>query len=224
MDKQTKIIVFEGLDGVGKSTLIEKFTNHIEKTLGKTVALAKMPSYDESFTKQAFEITSKLKQPLTKTMVMLSSTLVDFENHIQTKIGKVDYILVDRFFYSTFLYQMRKIEDPIIKDSFYSIIRRSFVPEHFVILLEETKTVRTNRINKSKRETDALKDTYDNYTVIYHEELTSEYQEIVRRLNPDRHLIIQGKRRSPNQLMNDIIEKMENLEGILFQDAQKELF
>ncbi len=111
------IIVFEGLDGAGKSSSIDAYAKHL-RSLGYTVLTTQEPGGTEA----AFDIRSLVKTtPMEKRSQTMLFAAARYENHVSGNIGAYVrdmvtnpnlILLIDRYEASTYIYQ-DLINDPV---------------------------------------------------------------------------------------------------------------
>ncbi|MDO8647425.1 MAG: dTMP kinase [Candidatus Diapherotrites archaeon] len=112
---QGKFIIWEGIDGCGKSTQFLKAANYIFKKSKKNyILLTREPTYRKYGT-MIRELLSKDTEPEANAEKYLELYLKDRQDHLQNLIlpnlKQGTIVLCDRFMYSTFAYQKAQGND-----------------------------------------------------------------------------------------------------------------
>lgn len=118
MSVKCRIIAIEGLDGVGKETMVMNLMNHFSKE-GKKVKAVSFPRYDTKYGSIVSEFThGKFGDPASiDPYFMGASYTLDridyFKNEIDLDqvMEEYDYLLMDRSYFSNFMYQAPKITE-----------------------------------------------------------------------------------------------------------------
>ena len=116
MSVKCRIIAIEGLDGVGKETMVMNLMNHFSKE-GKKVKAVSFPRYDTKYGKIVSELThGHFGDPIIMDPYLMGSSYtldrIDyFKNEIDLDqvMEEYDYLLMDRSYFSNFMYQAPKI-------------------------------------------------------------------------------------------------------------------
>jgi dTMP kinase len=103
-------LVFEGIDGSGKGTVIEMARRWlIKKGMAKEMVLVTHEPSDSESGRKAREILKKEKNPAERMDELLSLYMKDREEHLENEIKpaleKGMFVLCDRYRYSTVAYQ-----------------------------------------------------------------------------------------------------------------------
>jgi dTMP kinase len=147
-DRAGRLIVFEGIDGTGKSTQLPLLAGHLEK-LGFTVTITREPT-DGVYGRQIRALYSNRDKITPEKELQLF--LDDRKEHIKQVIGPDlalgKIVLCDRYYLSTAAYQGANGFNPI------EIIRlNSFAPEPDIALIfEQPIETSLERITKSRGE------------------------------------------------------------------------
>lgn len=111
-DSNGILIVFDGIDGAGKTTQVDLLANALRKA-GLTVVTSKEPT-DGQWGKKIRESAMAERMPLDEE---LYSFVMDRKEHIETLIqpalNKGEIVILDRYYYSTICYQGARGEDRI---------------------------------------------------------------------------------------------------------------
>jgi dTMP kinase len=123
--KVSKFIVFEGVDGCGKSTQIQLLAKQL-RNLGHEVLITREPGG----TKTAEQIRSVLKQPaepldLTTELLLFSAARCHHVNNvIKPALEKGQIVLCDRYYLSSLVYQ--QLESKVSKQTLQALELLSF--------------------------------------------------------------------------------------------------
>lgn len=106
LDLKGKFIVFEGIDGSGKTELTRSLKEHLERS-AKTVWITSEP------TEWFRSYVDKLKDLRDPVSLFLLFT-IDRNTHqkeISQKLGEFDYVISDRYLFSSYAYQGYMLKD-----------------------------------------------------------------------------------------------------------------
>lgn len=99
-----KFIVFEGLDGAGKSTIISETIKCLQEQ-GKTVKYMHFPNEESFFGKIIYDKLNSKRQIANDVFQSLYiMDMVDNLEDIYNGMMNYDYLIMDRYFYSTLAY------------------------------------------------------------------------------------------------------------------------
>jgi len=99
-----KLIVFEGVDGSGKTTTIEHVLNKMRDN-GKTAISYKFPVYDSPTGEMIKEILSKKTDTIPNNVFKLFAlNRYLHKSHLEELIAAHDYVIVDRYMISNIVY------------------------------------------------------------------------------------------------------------------------
>jgi len=101
----SKFIVFEGLDGAGKTTQLEKLVEYLE---AKDISIwrTKEPTYDEPYGARIIRIV-RMEEPGLPAAELQTLYIKDREKHsreILEHLEKGEWVICDRYWYSTVAY------------------------------------------------------------------------------------------------------------------------
>jgi len=168
-------IVIEGMDGSGKSTIAKALKDKLVEQ-NKTVKILREPGGN----KCSEEIRSLIFQydnldPLTETFLFYASR-TEFLKNLQEAINKYDYVICDRYYYSTFVYQgivkgvgVNSIKD--INDILFQKYPKLKDPD-LVIFLDINPS-----ISKNRRENESF-NRFDNESIEFFEKVYKGYIKI----------------------------------------------
>ena len=195
-----KIISFEGIDGVGKSTVINEIYKKL-KAKNKNVKLY----FEPGSTNAGIQIRNILKNGEKKdsltNLYLYIAARAELVNAI-SQLEDVDYVLIDRYVDSTSAYQHygNGIPTTLIQTLNNSVTyNRKFYPDH-TYLITVPEDIREERLLKGEREIDEI-DTNKSYL----NKVAQGYSEIYE-LNKYRMTRVQNinKNECVNKILNDI--------------------
>lgn len=195
-----KIISFEGIDGVGKSTVINEVYKKL-KAKNKNVKLY----FEPGSTNTGIQIRNILKNGEKKdsltNLYLYIAARAELVNTI-SQLEDVDYVLIDRFVDSTNAYQHygNGIPTTLIQTLNNSVTHnRKFYPDH-TYLITVPEDIREERLLKGEREIDEI-DTNKSYL----NKVAQGYSEIYE-LNKYRMTRVQNinKNECVDKILNDI--------------------
>ena len=101
-----KFITFEGGEGVGKSTQVQLLANRLRE-MGKKVQVTREPGGDEVGEKirDVLKSASKKMDPLCETLLLFAARRDHFVNVIDPLLKLGYFVICDRFYDSTLVYQ-----------------------------------------------------------------------------------------------------------------------
>jgi dTMP kinase len=129
-----KFIVFEGIDGCGKGTMLSLAAKWLFSLEFDNVLLTREPTYSGAG-KQIRKILKSDQEPLTKAKLMLSLYVEDRKEHLEKVIKPAlrlnSIILCDRYKYSTMCYQHAQ---GIPMEKIIALHRNMLIPDLVLIL------------------------------------------------------------------------------------------
>lgn len=200
-----KIISFDGIDGVGKSTVINEIYERL-KEKNKNVKLY----FEPGSTNTGIQIRNILKNGEKKdsltNLYLYIAARAELVNTI-SQLKDVDYVLIDRYVDSTSAYQHygNGIPNTLIQTLNNSVTHnRKFYPDH-TYLITVPEDIREQRLLQSNREIDEI-DTNKEYL----KKVSLGYREIYS-INNYRMTMVQNinKDECVNQILNDIESRFE---------------
>lgn len=146
-----KFIVFEGLDGSGKGTILTKTAQWLFNSNpgNDKILLTREPTFS-GYGRQVRKLLKEDREPLTKAKQLLQLYLEDRKEHLEKcikpalQIGSI--ILCDRYKYSTICYQQAQ---GLSVNRIISLHEKMLVPDLVLILDVEPKTA-LERIKESR--------------------------------------------------------------------------
>jgi len=170
MSKKGFFIVFEGIEGSGKSYQAKILYNKLKK-LNKKVILTREPGGTKSaeiirkiILKDYFEKNKKIKfDKYTDTLLYLASRNEHVKNKIRPALKQGNIVICDRFIDSTYAYQVegKKVKNDFIKKIHNQIIGNLRPNLTIVLKVQQNSFVR--RLQKRK-----TRNRYDNFPVKFY--------------------------------------------------------
>ena len=170
MSKKGFFIVFEGIEGSGKSYQAKILYNKLKK-LNKKVILTREPGGTKSaeiirkiILKDYFEKNKKIKfDKYTDTLLYLASRNEHVKNKIRPALKQGNIVICDRFIDSTYAYQVegKKVQNDFIKKIHNQIIG-NLRPNLTIVLKVQQKSF-VRRLQKRK-----TRNRYDNFPVKFY--------------------------------------------------------
>jgi len=209
--KKAFFIVFEGIEGSGKSYQAKKLFNKLNKKKIKTI-LTREPGGTASaeiirnvILKDYFEKNKKLKfDKLTDTLLYMAARNEHIKQKIIPALKKKKIIICDRFIDSTFAYQIdgKKVSNQFI-NNIHKFILRGIKPD-LTIVLKVKKSSFLRRLKKRK-----TKNRYDNFPVKFYLKAQRAFLKIAK--NKSKYLIFESS------------ENSSKLENIIYQNVLKRI-
>ena len=205
--KKAFFIVFEGIEGSGKSYQAKKLFNKLNKQKIKTI-LTREPGGTASaeiirnvILKDYFEKNKKLKfDKLTDTLLYMAARNEHIKQKIIPALKKKKIIICDRFIDSTYAYQIdgKKVSNQFI-NNIHKFILRGIKPD-LTIVLKVKKSSFLRRLKKRK-----TKNRYDNFPVKFYLKAQRAFLKIAK--NKSKYLIFESS------------ENSSKLEKIIYQNV-----
>ena len=209
--KKAFFIVFEGIEGSGKSYQAKKLFNKLKKKKIKTI-LTREPGGTPSaeiirnvILKDYFEKKTKLKfDKLTDTLLYMAARNEHIIQKILPAFKKKKIIICDRFIDSTYAYQIdgKKVSNQFI-NNIHKFILRGIKPD-LTIVLKVKKSSFLRRLKKRK-----TKNRYDNFPVKFYLKAQRAFLKIAK--NKSKYLIFESS------------ENSSKLENIIYQNVLKRI-
>lgn len=193
-----KIVVFEGIDGSGKSTCVELAKAHLESK-GKTVFVLKSPA----ILKSVFEPTEFFVMDDNTKFFLYLAQIQSIDQLLCNlkREGKYDFVLLDRFFDSTFIYskilKIKKLKKKAFTQILFKYFYTSIKPEMIVYCTAPLQTI-LSRLNSRKEvhkvhdlkfasklfcERQAIKDSTARELLLVNEDVQITKKSLIEKLN-----------------------------------------
>ncbi len=181
--KKSFLIVFEGVEGCGKSYQSKKLNNNLKKIGFKTILTREPGGTREAelirnlILKDYFnkKINKKFDK-YTDTLLYLASRNEHIINKIKPAIKNKKIVICDRFIDSTYAYQVygKKVNKRFI-DNIHNTILRGVKPDLTFILKVSTKSSKL-RLKKRKN-----KNRYDNFPQTFYDKAQKSFLKIAKK-------------------------------------------
>ena len=211
--KKSLFIVFEGIEGCGKSYQSRKLYNNIKKK-GFSAILTREPGGTKSAEKirelileDYFNKTSKEKfHKYTDTLLYLAARNEHMQNKINKFISKKKIIICDRFIDSTLAYQVYgKGVDKNFVDLIHKKILGKTKPDvTFLLKIKISKAL--ERLKKRKK-----KNRYDKFSKSFYVKAQKSFVKIATK-NKNSHIILDSSfdnRELEKQIFNIVLKKLK---------------
>jgi len=210
--KKSFFIVFEGIEGCGKSYQSKKLYNNIKKK-GLSAVLTREPGGTQSAEKirklileDYFNKTSKEKfHKYTDTLLYLAARNEHVQNKIKKSISKKKIIICDRFIDSTLAYQVygKGINKKFV-DLIHKQILRKIKPD-ITFLLKVNINKALERLKKRKK-----KNRYDKFPKNFYIKAQKSFVKIAKR-NKNSHIILESSsdnQKLEKEILNIVLKKI----------------
>ena len=211
--KKAFFIVFEGIEGSGKSYQARKLFSKLNKKKIKTI-LTREPGGTPSaeiirnvILKDYFEKNKKLKfDKLTDTLLYMAARNEHIKQKILPAFKKKKIIICDRFIDSTYAYQIdgKKVSNQFI-NNIHKFILRGIKPD-LTIVLKVKKNSFLRRLKKRK-----TKNRYDNFPVKFYLKAQRAFLKIAK--NKSKYLIFESSENSSkleNIIYQNVLNRIKN--------------
>ncbi len=213
MYKKSLFIVFEGIEGSGKSYQAKLLYNKLKKKL-KNVILTREPGGTKSaeiirkiILKDYFEKNKKIKfDKYTDTLLYLAARNEHVKNKIQPAIRNKKIIICDRFVDSTLAYQVygKKVPLNFIKNIHKRILGKIRPDITFVLKVKKQSFLK--RLKKRK-----IRNRYDNFPVKFYIKAQNSFLKIS---NKKKNYIVLDSSENTPILQKKILEIVKNRLGL----------
>ena len=181
--KKPFFIVFEGIEGCGKSYQSKKLFNNLKKKRINTI-LTREPGGTKSaelirnlILKDYFSKNKKEKfDKYTDTLLYLAARNEHVKNKIKPALSKKKVVICDRFTDSTLAYQVhgKKVDFNFINNIHKKILFG--VKPNIVFILKVSQKISKKRLKKRK-----TKNRYDNFTQSFYDKAQQSFLKIARK-------------------------------------------
>ena len=194
MSKKKPLIVFEGIEGSGKTTLINFISKYLKRKKIKFIKLREPGGSKNSELIRKLILNKKNKfNPLTDLLLYLAARNENIENTIKNNYKK-KIILLDRFIDSTIAYQHygMGLSISLIK-TINKVLIGKIVPDFVFINIVNKKNLK-NRLKLRKN-----KNRYDNFKLDFYKKVQNGYLNLLKKqknyliINSDKELELNKK-------------------------------
>tara|TARA_A100001011_G_scaffold400670_1_gene517424 strand:+ start:2955 stop:3599 length:645 start_codon:yes stop_codon:yes gene_type:complete len=213
MYKKSFFIVFEGIEGSGKSFQARLLYNKIKK-LTKNVILTREPGGTKGaeiirkiILKDYFEKNKKIKfDKYTDTLLYLAARNEHLKNKIIPAIKSKKIIICDRFIDSTIAYQVygKKVSLKFIKNIHKQILKG--IKPNITFVLKVKKQSFLKRLKKRK-----TKNRYDNFPTKFYIKAQNSFIKLSK--NKKDHMVLESSENTPD-LQKIIFQIVKNKLGL----------
>lgn len=204
-----KTIAFEGGEGSGKGTTIRRLKEHLESN-GKKVLVTREPGgTDIGEQIRSVILNSKNTKMTSITEALLfaacRSQLLEEVIRPALKNDEYDYIILDRYVYSSYVYQglVRKVGLKLVQ-LINNIATKRWHPD-IVFYLDLDPEIGLSRIEQNNRETNRL----DKENLDFHKNVRAGYLKVAGRM---RNFRIINADQSVDAVLSDVIGEVEKYE------------
>jgi dTMP kinase len=203
-----RFVTFEGIEGVGKTTQVERAHAHLA-VAGRTVVRTREPGgtpLAERIRAVVLDAAEEPVPPAAELLLMFAARAVHTENRIRPALARGDWVLCDRYTDATYAYQGggRGVPDREIA-ALAALAHPGLAPD-LTILLDAPVQVALARA----RSRTAGADRIEAETVAFFERARAKYLEIARR-EPDRVRVVDATR-TPDEVAAAVLRHLAELE------------
>lgn len=206
-------ITIEGIDGAGKTTIIDQLKKHFLITKNKYLFKNKEVIFTREPGNSGNEFLLKTRDlivnydilPITELFLLQANRAEHIQKFILPNLKAKKIIICDRFTDSTFVYQgLKGIKDHQIKIT--NTLATLDVNPKTTYLIDLDPKLAQKRIIKNKRSINK----FDTYDLNFHKNIRKRYLELAKKY-PKRFVLINGE------------EKLEKIINIIINDLNKRL-
>lgn len=204
-------VVFEGLDGSGKSTLMRAFKKHLE---------AKSQAFEEVFDPGGTSVGDKVREVLlskadkpssqTELLLYQASRAELVHKVIKPALENGKWIVSDRFFQSTLAFQGYGRGLSLENITWLNNFATSGLSPDVVVWINTPVEVCAERLQKRKSEGEELS-RLDEEKKAFHQKVFEGYKALSEDKNTKTKWIVLDGVKSPEELSAELIEKFEAL-------------
>ncbi|OPX29868.1 MAG: dTMP kinase [Candidatus Omnitrophica bacterium 4484_171] len=188
-------VTVEGIEGSGKSSVISFLSRFLRKK-GFKVKVFREPGstkIGEKIRDILLDRRNKTLSPHTELLLYMAARTQLIEEKLSKALSKYDFVICDRFFDSTLVYQGYAMKMGEIVDKSVKLFNLGVVPDLTIVLDTEV----TNSLERIK-----IKDRIESRPVVFHRRLRDGYRKLARKY-PQRIKLIDAEK-NLNALFRDI--------------------
>lgn len=207
-------IVFEGLDGAGKSSLIEGLKQKLEES-GQAFVFTREPGgteLAEELRQIILRTTGETPEPKTELLLYEAARAQHVEKKIRPALEQKQWVICDRFTASTYAFQKggRGLSESDIH--WLNEFATSGLQPKLSILLDLPVEVSKARMEKRVNETGVEKDRFEEEKEDFHNKVREAYLEIAKS-KPDAWLVLDATKK-PAEVKADFFAGLKD-RGVL---------
>ena len=208
-DMVKKLIVFEGNEGTGKSTHIKLLSQYLsERNIKHYITREPGGSeYGEIIREMVLDKNSNL-DALSDALLLYSSRLYNFNNILIKRILSGDFVITDRFHYSTLVYQgyVQNCKEVIKLHEVLDPYFRNYIAKIFYF--RTTVDTSSNRISKR-----ISSDKFEIQGKDFLSKIDNAYNKIFKNNNDVVEIVTDGEKNIAQNKIRDCIDKIINAAG-----------
>ena len=197
------LIIFEGIDGSGKTTQINNVINYLKKKNKKFIKLREPGGSKNSEIIRNLILNKRNKFDKFTDLLLYLAARNENINQVIAKNFNKKIILIDRYIYSTIAYQCYGMGvNKNLVTTINNFIVKRFKPTHsFLLIVNETnlKFRLKNRLNKNR---------YDNFKLKFYNKVQKGYLKL---FNNKKNVTIIDSNKSIKENKNDILDQVRRL-------------
>jgi len=206
-----KFISIEGIDGTGKSTIVEKITLEIANIGGKPY-LTRDPVRDVEPWKSLYSVFEKTEKidKLSEALLLLSSRIDNSRKRLELSLAREETIVADRFHDSWFAYQSIRLSDHFGNEKkaldYLVSQHQSLVDKYILLEPDRTVLLRVNpeismkRVNRRANEI-----TKSKYDVLEFQKKVSNQYDIIANMFKDRIVVIDTENKNLERVSEEVM-------------------
>ena len=208
-DMVKKLIVFEGNEGTGKSTHIKLLSQYLsERNIKHYITREPGGSeYGEIIREMVLDKNSNL-DALSDALLLYSSRLYNFNNILIKRILSGDFVITDRFHYSTLVYQgyVQNCKEVIKLHEVLDPYFRNYIAKIFYF--RTTVDTSSNRISKR-----ISSDKFEIQGKDFLSKIDNAYNKVFKNNNDVVEIVTDGEKNIAQNKIRDCIDKIINAAG-----------
>ena len=197
------LIIFEGIDGSGKTTQINNVTNYLKKKNKKFIKLREPGGSKNSEIIRNLILNKRNKFDKFTDLLLYLAARNENINQVIAKNFNKKIILIDRYIYSTIAYQCYGMGvNKNLVTTINNFIVKRFKPTHSFLLIVNEKNLKfrlKNRLNKNR---------YDNFKFKFYNKVQKGYLKL---FNNKKNVTIIDSNKSIKENKNDILDQVRRL-------------
>ncbi|MBS3160027.1 dTMP kinase [Candidatus Woesearchaeota archaeon] len=204
-------ISFEGIDGTGKSTIVEKIAREIINVGGKPY-LTRDPVRDVEPWKSLYSIFEKSEKidKLSEALLLLSSRIDNSRKRLEPALARGETIVADRFHDSWFAYQSIRLSDNFGDErkalDYLVSQHQSLVDQDILLEPDRTVLLRVNPETSMKRVNErTTKITKSKYDVLEFQKKVSNQYDIIANMFKDRIVVIDTGNKNLERVSEEVM-------------------